>query len=166
MLGILKRFRQKKRYGVKRFAFGSSEIPKELADKFVEAIRTGANDIVSDKPCIVVDCVLPDELIQAADERLRREGRYPKYPQPVNLVKSVIPMDDYKLLLEFKSGEKKVYNARPILNLPIFRSLRDEERFKQVHLIYDYAISWGDNMDLCPDSLYWDSIPYEEKSSK
>ncbi len=73
----------------------------------------------------------------------------------------VFPLEDYMLLLEFKSGEKRLYDVKPLLDKPIFRPLENKEFFNKVHVIYDYTIAWNDSIDMCPDSLYLLSIPYE-----
>lgn len=51
---------------------------KQYEESFKEALKNRTHDIVSDKHCIVIDETLPDEIVKAADERLRREGRLSK----------------------------------------------------------------------------------------
>lgn len=68
-------------------------------------------------------------------------------------------MDDYKLLLEFNNDEKKVFDVKPLLDKPVFQPLKSKAFFDKVHIIYDYTIAWNDEIDMCPDSLYTDSVP-------
>ena len=76
-------------------------------------------------------------------------------------IKDVTPLDDYVLLLEFKSGEKRLFDVKPLLDKPVFQPLRDKELFTKVHVVFDYTIAWNNEIDLCPDSLYLASIPVE-----
>jgi len=46
---------------------------KEFEKQFLDAVKKGSLDIVSDKPCIVIDETLPDDIVKAADERITRE---------------------------------------------------------------------------------------------
>ena len=39
--------------------------------------------------------------------------------RPKWIVKSVEPLDDYKLLLTFEYGEKKVYDMKPLLSYKV-----------------------------------------------
>jgi len=78
----------------------------------------------------------------------------------VKSIKSVAPLDNFMLLIEFSNEEKRVFDVKPLLDKPVFQPLRDMEFFKKVHIIYDYTIAWNDEIDMCPDSLYLDSIPF------
>ena len=44
---------------------------------------------------------------------------------PVWVVKEVIPKEDYTLLITFADGGKRVYNALPLLQKPIFADLKN-----------------------------------------
>lgn len=43
---------------------------------------------------------------------------------PVWVVKEFIPKEDYTLLITFADGGKRVYNALPLLQKPIFEDLK------------------------------------------
>ena len=43
---------------------------------------------------------------------------------PVWIVRSVVPSPDYTLHLQFADGTRKVYDARPLLEKPIYASLK------------------------------------------
>ena len=79
----------------------------------------------------------------------------------VKSIKSVITMDDFKLLLEFNNDEKRVFDVKPLLGKPVFQPLKNKMLFDKVHIIYDYTIAWNDEIDMCPDSLYIDSVPFD-----
>ena len=71
---------------------------------------------------------------------------------------TVETLPDYRLLIGFSSGEKKIYDVQPLLSQPTFEPLSNKALFKQAHIDYGTVI-WNDDLDLCPESLYRDSIP-------
>ena len=73
----------------------------------------------------------------------------------------VEPVDDYKLILEFDNGEKKIKDMKPYLEKGVFSKLKDEEFFKKVKISFG-TISWDNDIDLCADSLYESSTNIEE----
>lgn len=72
-------------------------------------------------------------------------------------VSKVIPSDDYKLMLTFTNGEHKIYDCHDLLNFGVFEELQDKNYFKQA-TITDGTVTWPHEQDLCPDTLYLDSI--------
>lgn len=77
-------------------------------------------------------------------------------------VVSVQPLENYKLLLEFDNGEKRIGDIRPLLVKPVFAFLKDSTFFNSVYIEYG-AVTWrdcnGHEVDICPDKLYMDSVP-------
>lgn len=51
--------------------FGQRDLPKKLQESFLKGLDSGTAQIYSKKPCIVVDAVLPTEVIEAADKELK-----------------------------------------------------------------------------------------------
>jgi hypothetical protein len=72
-------------------------------------------------------------------------------------VKSVTAMEDYKLKLTFTNGEQGIYSCVELLDFGVFRELRDKNYFKLVKVI-DGTIAWPHEQDICPDTLYLDSV--------
>lgn len=74
---------------------------------------------------------------------------------------SVIPQDDYKMLVTFENGERRIYNAVPLLTKPVFMPLKDISVFKKAYIEYG-AVTWkdqdGNEVDICPDKMYMDSV--------
>lgn len=77
-------------------------------------------------------------------------------------VVSVQPLSNYRLLLEFDNGEKRIGDISPLLTKPIFTFLKDNVYFNSVYIECG-AVTWkdrsGNEVDLCPDKLYMDSVP-------
>lgn len=79
----------------------------------------------------------------------------------MNRIIDVKPLDDYKILVTFDNGEKRIKDMKPYLEKGVFKKLKDEEFFKSVKIAFR-TISWGDEIDLCADSIYETSSVYKE----
>ena len=77
---------------------------------------------------------------------------------PVWVVKSVVPQENYTLLLTFADGKKRLYNARPLLNKPLFADLKCLPFFLQARVGGDTVV-WNDEVDIAPEHLYENSVP-------
>lgn len=73
-------------------------------------------------------------------------------------VKAVTPHPDYTLTLVFANDEVKTFDVKPYLHLGIFRELQDLAVFNSVKPFLG-SIQWQNGQDLCPDTLYLDSVP-------
>ena len=71
-------------------------------------------------------------------------------------VKSVVTDDDYKLRLVFTNGETGVFDCSQLLNLGVFKELRNKRYFSQAEVEYG-TVTWPHEQDICPDTLYIDS---------
>ncbi|MCQ8181132.1 DUF2442 domain-containing protein [Methylomonas sp. SURF-1] len=72
-------------------------------------------------------------------------------------VKSVQASDDYSLMLEFTDGSQGVYDCKPLLDFGVFKELRDRQYFKRAAVV-DGTVVWPHEQDICPDTLYLDSV--------
>jgi hypothetical protein len=79
-------------------------------------------------------------------------------------VKSVKSLDGYKLHIEFTNGEHGVFDCSEFLNFGVFSELKDINYFKQVK-VEDGTIVWPHEQDICPDTLYIDSVKTYEFST-
>lgn len=77
---------------------------------------------------------------------------------PVWCVKSVEPREDYSMLLTFENGEKRVYDARPLLSKPICSELNNLSFFMGARAMHGTVV-WSDDVDIAPEHLYECSIP-------
>jgi len=72
-------------------------------------------------------------------------------------VKNVVPEKDYTLRLWFTNGEEGIFDVKPYLDYEVFRPLKDEKMFNTVRPFID-TIQWANEADLCPDTVYLDSV--------
>ncbi len=72
---------------------------------------------------------------------------------PEWVVKNVKANDDYTLLITFADGERKIYDARPLLKKPIYASLKNLPFFLSAKAEYDTVV-WSDDVDIAPEHLY------------
>jgi len=68
-------------------------------------------------------------------------------------VKEVTPQSDYTLMIQFKNGEIKRYDCKPLLNFGIFRELKDLNYFFMAKVEHGTVV-WPHEQDICPDTLY------------
>jgi hypothetical protein len=72
--------------------------------------------------------------------------------------RDVVPLEGYRLLLTFQSGERRVFDVTPYLGVGIFTELQDPEVFRSVRVVFD-SIAGSNGADLCPETLYEGSTP-------
>jgi hypothetical protein len=73
---------------------------------------------------------------------------------------SVQPLSDYRLLVSFTNGESRVFDVKPYMEFKPFDVLKDRALFVDVR-VAGLSIEWATGQDICPDELYFDSIPLE-----
>lgn len=67
-------------------------------------------------------------------------------------VKSVQPLANFMLGIEFRDGSSGVFDMKPYLHFGAFRQLREPGYFEQVSVQWD-AVSWPQGQDIAPDTL-------------
>lgn len=72
-------------------------------------------------------------------------------------VESIQPEADYRLRILFTNGERGVFDCSRLLDFGVFRELRDPEYFRRV-LVASGTVAWPHEQDICPDTLYEESI--------
>lgn len=75
-------------------------------------------------------------------------------PRPIK----VEPLENYELLITFKNGEVKIFDAKPILNFPLYKELNNKGFFSLAKA-NGMCVYWNDDIDLCPDMVYECGIP-------
>lgn len=80
-------------------------------------------------------------------------------------VTKVKPIDNFQLELTFSNGEEKVLDMKPYLKTGRFIELKNNAVFASVICTMG-SIQWQNGLDLCPDTLYEESVPYDKIGNK
>ncbi|HEX9389637.1 MAG TPA: DUF2442 domain-containing protein [Anaerolineales bacterium] len=80
-------------------------------------------------------------------------------------VKSVKPQDDYRLLLTFENGEKRIFDLKSYLDKPVFTRLKNIAQFKTARVVSG-SVEWQGEVDLSYDTLYLESKPAKIAQSR
>jgi len=81
------------------------------------------------------------------------EGEVLEMLQP--RIMKVEPLPDYRLKLDYETGEVKYFDVGPYIDGAWFGRLKDARYFKTVHLAMDGSgIEWADGQDIAPHELY------------
>ncbi len=75
-------------------------------------------------------------------------------PRPV----SVKPTASFELLVTFQNGERRVFDMKPLLSQPLYLPLKNPALFSKAKAD-GMCVYWNEDIDLCPDMLYTESIP-------
>jgi hypothetical protein len=66
----------------------------------------------------------------------------------------VRPLDDYRLLVRFSTGEEKKIDISDLLDEPVFKPLQDLNLFKSVYVDYGTVVWRDGTIDIAPEYLY------------
>ena len=72
-------------------------------------------------------------------------------------VKSIIPIDNYRLIVQFSEGISKIYDVAPLFEaIPVFNKLKEKPGlFANVFVdTGGYGVVWNDEIDLSCDELW------------
>jgi hypothetical protein len=61
--------------------------------------------------------------------------------------------ESFRLELEFDTGERRIFDARPYLEKGVFQQLRDPQLFGQAYVAFG-TVCWPGNLDIAPETLY------------
>lgn len=78
-------------------------------------------------------------------------------------VTRVLVRDDFHLELEFSTGERRMFDARPYLEKGVFQRLKDPQLFRQAFVAFD-TVCWPGNLDIAPETLYDKSRAIEARA--
>ena len=88
---------------------------------------------------------------------------YAGEPQKKLSIICVRPMDGYKLLVRFSTGESGVFDIEPSLDDPAFVPLKDKAESDRVYIDFG-ALTWLDGTaDLAPEYVYQHTAFEEEQ---
>ena len=66
----------------------------------------------------------------------------------------VKPQSQYKIWIQFKDGIEGVVDVSHLLNKGVFKKWKTPGEFEKVEIGSSGELRWGDELDLCPDTLY------------
>jgi hypothetical protein len=73
-------------------------------------------------------------------------------------VRSVRPLDGYRLEVLFENGERRIFDAEPYLYRGIFVRLQNRGIFQSARVVAG-SVEWPGGLDLSYDTLYLESEP-------
>jgi len=74
-------------------------------------------------------------------------------PEVVN----VKPEKNHTVHVWFENGEEGIFDVKPYLDYEVFQALKNEKMFQTVRPFLG-TIQWENEADLCPDTVYLDSV--------
>jgi hypothetical protein len=94
-----------------------------------------------------------------------REGGNPVSKMMNPRITSVQALANFYLLLGFTNGETRIFNVSEyIKNIPALQRLGNPVYFVRAHVAHG-TVAWSAEEDICPDTLYLDSVPAEQKAA-
>ena len=72
-------------------------------------------------------------------------------------ISEVTAIEGYQLRILFDNGEQGRYDCSGLLNFGVFQELRDKRYFERAKAV-DGTVVWPHGQDICPDTLYLDSV--------
>lgn len=75
-------------------------------------------------------------------------------------VSSVVAEPDFHLALMFSNGEKRRFDMRPYLHLPVYLRLENPGYFALAQVDYGTVV-WPGEIDIAPETLYRLSLPFD-----
>ncbi|MBV5297170.1 MAG: DUF2442 domain-containing protein [Rhodoferax sp.] len=76
-------------------------------------------------------------------------------------VVKVQPQADYRLLLEFENGERRVFDMTPLLVQKPWLRIQPSHLFTRA-FVENGTVAWPGNIDIAPETLYDLSIPVQQ----
>ena len=110
------------------------------------------------------------QLIRSNEGGVAMDKKIKKYFENPHMIKCVKAEENYVLLLTFDNGEIKQYNMANDLT-GVFTVLKNKDKFNQAFINnvgnvawniddnVDSSVVWTNQIDLCKDALYMDSVP-------
>ena len=69
-------------------------------------------------------------------------------------ITNVTVLQEYKVKLEYSDGTQGIIDLSYLVGKGVFSLWNDYETFRNVKIGSSGELTWSDQVDLCPDSLY------------
>lgn len=76
--------------------------------------------------------------------------------EPLIVVREVKANDNFTMLLTFTTGERKMFDARPLLAEKLYAPLKSKALFEKAYVSCG-GVCWNDTLDIAPEYLYENS---------
>lgn len=64
-------------------------------------------------------------------------------------------LDSYRVWVKFSDNSEGIVDLSHLVGRGVFARLKEKSEFEKVYIDLERAtIAWGDDLDICPDSLY------------
>ena len=80
----------------------------------------------------------------------------------MNRIIDVKALENYRILVIYQNGEKRIKDMKPYLEKGVFKKLKDVDFFNSVKVAFG-TVTWGEEIDLCADSIYQTSEVFKEE---
>ncbi|MBR0350674.1 MAG: DUF2442 domain-containing protein [Clostridia bacterium] len=80
----------------------------------------------------------------------------------MNRIIDVKALENYRILVIYQNGEKRIKDMKPYLEKGVFKKLKDVDFFNSVKVAFG-TVTWGEEIDLCADSIYQTSEVFNEE---
>lgn len=89
---------------------------------------------------------------------IENEIAYAGEKKPLIKVSGIRPLENHILWVRFNTGEIKIFDFKPLLTMPAFEPLKDENVWRGVYIDYGCPV-WNDgDIDIAPEALYRDGL--------
>lgn len=78
---------------------------------------------------------------------------------------SVLPLPDYRLLVEYATGERKIFDTKPYISGNWYGELVDIDTFKTVRPC-GTTVKWKGGQDIAPEELYCNGVPFNKTAKQ
>ena len=79
---------------------------------------------------------------------------YPDDPKPMLQIVAVDRLGDYRLMVTFSDGAKRIFDGHSLLDGPVFAPLADEKVFNDYALDYETLTWLNGEVDIAPEFVY------------
>lgn len=75
---------------------------------------------------------------------------------------SATPTEDFSLIIKFDDGSLRLFDAKPYLEIGIFKELKNKEYFRKFQIAFG-TVQWENEQDFAPETLYLESVLLEKE---
>lgn len=77
-------------------------------------------------------------------------------------VEKVKTLSEYRILVTFENGEKKLFDLKPYLEYEVFKPIKNVDEFNKIFIDFG-TVCWKCGADLSRDTLYIKGVDYNKQ---